>query len=197
MELAGEFELSGSKALVFGLAALGLVSVPLAAGAKDACYRGNEWPAFNVKVMQEMLQDTALQCENVTGHNHDASYNALIARTRSGIATDGQTFKAHFKRLYGRGWENKLDMFTTRIENVAQSNSMTSMTYCRDSDVLFNDVQLATAANLETVAIAFNQAHFPDLSDLGILCAPKKVRIQVASHVTHHHHHPKKIASAD
>jgi len=180
-----------------GLLACGLAAAPMVAGAKDsACCTGAEWTAFNVKVMQETLEDTALQCENVVGHNHDAEYNALIERVRGGISADGQLFQRHFRRVYGRGWEDKMDRFTTRIGNVAQSRSMASMTYCADSEVLFNDVALANSTNLGVVAIDFNQAHFPDLDELGTQCPTKKIHIQVASHRTHHHH-PRKIASSN
>jgi len=165
--------------------------------AKVDCYTAAEWPAFNVKVMQEMLQDAALQCKNVVGHNHDRDYNGLILRTQDQVRADGEVFRAHFQRVYGRAWEDKLDRFATRIENVAQSRSMASMTYCADSDVLFEDVQRATPTNLEIVAIDFNQAHFSGLSELGMACPSRKTpRIQTASKKSHHHK-AKKLASAD
>lgn len=188
--------MSHFKSLVVGLCALGIATAPVSARAE--CYTAAEWPAFNVKVMQEFLQDAALQCKNVVGHNHDNEYNSFIQRSHDGVKTNGEVFKTHFKRVYHGVWQDKMDRFATRIENVAQSRSMSSMTYCAESDLLFAEVQNATSANLEKVAIAFNQAHFRDLSELGEACVAKtkKPKIQTATRKTHHHK-SKKVAAAD
>ncbi len=182
------------KSLIAGLCAFGIAAAPVSAQAE--CYTTAEWPAFNVKVMQEFLQDAALQCTRVVGHNHDVDYNGFIKRSSDGVMADGNLLRAHFKRVYRGGAEAKLDRFITRIANVAQSRSMTSMTFCADSDVLFKEVQGASSANLEVVAMAFNQAHFRELSELGESCPLKKPKIQTASRKTHHHK-PKKVAAAD
>ena len=181
------------KSLVAGICAVGIVMAPAVARAE--CYTAAEWPAFNVKVMQEFLQDAALQCKNVVGHNHDVDYNGFIQRSSDGVRSNGEVFRAHFKRVYHGAWQDKMDRFATRIENVAQSRSMTSMSYCADSDLLFAEVKGASSANLPTVAIAFNQAHFRDLAELGEVCSAKKPKIQHASTKTHHHKQ-KKIAAA-
>ncbi len=182
------------KSLVTGFCALGIATAPLS--ARGECYTAAEWPAFNVKVMQEFLQDAALQCKNVVGHNHDNDYNSFILRSRDGVKANGEVFRTHFRRIYHGAWQDKLDRFATRIENVAQSRSMSSMTYCADSDLLFAEVVGATSANLQAVAIAFNRAHFRDLSELGETCAATKPKIQMASRKTHHHK-AKKLAAAD
>ena len=183
------------KSLVAGLCALGIAVAPVSARAE--CYTAAEWPAFNVKVMQEFLQDAALQCTRVVGHNHDADYNGFINRSSAGVMANANILRAHFKRVYRGASETKMDRFVTRIANVAQSRSMTSMTFCADSDVLFNEVQGASSANLQVVAMAFNQAHFRELSELGESCPlKKKPKIQTAAKKTHHHK-PKKVAAAE
>ncbi len=186
--------MSRLRTLVAGLCAFGIAAAPTLAAAD--CYTAAEWPAFNVKVMTEMLQDAALQCTNVTGHNHDNDYNGLILRSQDRVRADGNVLRQHFKRVYGGAWENRMDKFASHIENVAQLHSMTSMTFCADSDVLFADVARATSDNLETVAIAFNQAHFDDLADIGTACPTHRATIRVAAK-RGHHHKVKKIASSD
>lgn len=187
--------LSPFKSLVAGFCALGIAAAPVS--AKAECYTAAEWPAFNVKVMQEFLQDAALQCTRVVGHNHDADYNGFISRSSDGVVATTGLLRSHFKRVYHGSADAKFDRFITRIANVAQSRSMTSMTFCADSDVLFKEVQGASSANLEVVAMAFNQAHFRELSELGESCPLKKrPKVQTASKKTHHHK-PKKVADAE
>jgi hypothetical protein len=180
--------------LVAGICAVGISLAPIAARAE--CYTAAEWPAFNVKVMQEFLQDAALQCKSVVGHNHDADYNDFIQRSSEGVKRNGEVFRAHFKRVYRGAWQDKMDRFATRIENVAQSRSMSSMSYCADSDALFAEARQVSSANIETVAIAFNQAHFRDLAELGEVCTTKKAKTQKASTKTHHHKQ-KKVAKTE
>lgn len=193
-QFPGGVPLTLFKSLVGALGAIGIAAAPVAANAE--CYTSTEWPAFNVRVMQEFLQDAALQCTRVVGHNHDADYNDFIQRSSAGVMANSTVLRAHFKRVYHGAAEAKMDRFITRIANVAQSRSMSSMTFCADSDVLFNEVRGASSANLEVVAMAFNQAHFRELSDLGEACPLKKPKIQTAAKKAHHHK-AKKVAEAE
>jgi hypothetical protein len=161
--------------LVCGLGAAVIAFSPVLASA--GCFTESEWRAAHVRVLQQELQNAALQCANVDGASHTDEYTAFVARFQDRLKANATALKAHFMRLFGGAGVHELDIYVTKVANDASDRSMQDMKFCANSAAaLFQSALAVEKAQFEQFAVD----RVSDHSEVGEEC-PATAPVQAAA----------------
>ena len=102
------------RGILGALALAGIVCATQAQAANDLAVLSRDETSWHVRAA---LNVAALACRDVAELQTIASYNNLLARHRSALASADAGVKAQYRLRYGKGWEARHDRDMTRIYN--------------------------------------------------------------------------------
>jgi hypothetical protein len=129
--------------------ALSVAAGSVAVRAAD-CYSPAERSAVEVRMLQSELMVAALACRDSNPElGMIAGYNDFVKRLSDRLVHNSKLLQAHFKKEYGASGEHRFEAFETELANAASKRSMASSSYCQSSAVLFREIAVLQARDLE------------------------------------------------
>jgi hypothetical protein len=115
-----------------GFAAVALVIAASVGVAEAGCLLPREREAQEIYALRMAAMVGAQSCNMLD------RYNAFATKFNSELTTEGRTLKSYFIKSYGRGGENALDQFTTRMYNETVVRGDAREHFCAETGVLFD-----------------------------------------------------------
>lgn len=101
--------------------------------------------------MRAGLNVAALQCQFAPGLHTVENYNALLNQHKTEFMQAYTTISGYFKRTSPKGWQTKLDQYTTRTYN-GFSTLHAQLTFCETASTIGYEAQGTPLGKMTTLA---------------------------------------------
>jgi hypothetical protein len=100
--------------------------------------------SIGIRALQTELMVAGLKCSA-------EQWNSFTAKFKTTIKTDADRMQHLFAKAYGKGGASQMNTFVTQLANDAsqRSNGFAEVDYCKQEDVLFQQVLALTGEELE------------------------------------------------
>jgi hypothetical protein len=151
-----------------GIALAGLLVFAAARPTAAAeCATAADEVALRLRALQTELMVAALACER------REAYNDFVDRFRPALQSEGQVFKAYFRRLHGGGAEPAMNRFVTQLANFASQRSIADRPgFCAAAGMAFADLAQVAPADLRAWIAARPAAPLPGIGLCAASAAP-------------------------